>query len=105
VVPARSAYAAMASRPGALAAFRVALADLGGKRTGRLDDLRDEGCEVPRAGARVQDAGAQRLAATEDGTGDEGPAPRLNRLGQRAVERLEAGRERSDGAILCSGPM
>jgi hypothetical protein len=68
-------------RSGLLKEFADAPLPGGGQRTGRRDDLHDEGREVIRAGVRVQDASTQRLAAAEDGTGDEGAPPRLNRLG------------------------
>ena len=47
---------------------------------GRRDDLRDQGREVLRGRVGVQDAGAQRLAAAEHGTGDERATSRMNRL-------------------------
>jgi RNA polymerase primary sigma factor len=52
----------------------------GVQRTGGRDDLRDEDREVLRGCVGVQDAGAQRLAAAEDGPCDEGAAAGLNRL-------------------------
>ena len=46
-------------------------------RTGGRHDFGDKRREVVRARVGVQDAGAQRLVAAEDGAGDEGPASRL----------------------------
>ena len=58
----------------------------GAQGAGGRDDFGDERREVLRACVGVQDAGAQRLAAAEDGAGDEGAASRLNCLRQCAVE-------------------
>jgi hypothetical protein len=45
---------------------------------------------VLRAGLGVQDAGAQRLPAVEDGAGEEDAPAGLDRRGQRAVDLLQA---------------
>src|SRR4051812_25266033 len=64
---------------------------------GRREDFLDERCEVLRACVGVQDAGAQRLVAAEDGAGDEGAASRLDRLRQCAVELVQPGGRAAGG--------
>ena len=70
-------------------AFRNSRAQLGVHRsTDSRDDLRHR-LHVRLSGVEVHDAGAQHVAAADDGVGDERFAAALQPIEQFAVERVE----------------